>query len=62
MYNSDRIDIYDFDYWELRYFEKPHEVNGLDKTGTYDKFVLETKLTLQASQPKASASIIGIKR
>lgn len=62
MYNSDRIDIYDFDYWELRYFEKPHEVTGLDKTGTYDKFVLETKLTLQASQPKASASIIGIKR
>lgn len=62
MYASNRIDIFDFDYWELRYFDKPHEVQNLGKDGTYEKFVLETKMTLQASQPKASASIIGIKR
>lgn len=62
MYATNRIDIFDFDYWELRYLEKPHEVQNLAKDGTYEKFVLETKMTLQASQPKASASIIGIKR
>lgn len=62
MYSPNRIDIYDFDYWELRYFDKPHEVKNLAKDGTYEKFMLETSLTLQASQPKASASIINIKR
>ena len=62
MYNVDRIDMLDLSYWELRWLDKPHEVKGLAKTGNYEKFVVEGTLTLQASQPKASASIIGIKR
>lgn len=62
MYNKNRIDILDMGYWELRWFERPHEVTGLAKDGTYEKFVVEGKLTLQASQPKASASIIDAAR
>ena len=62
MYSKNRIDILDMGYWDLRWLERPHEVTGLAKDGTYDKFVLEAKLTLQASQPKASASIIDVER
>lgn len=62
MYSKNRIDILDMGYWDLRWLERPHEVTGLAKDGTYDKFVLEAKLTLQASQPKASAAIIDVER
>lgn len=62
MWDPTRIDILDNDYWEIRYFEKTHEVKNLPKTGTYDKYVIESALTLQGSQPKASAAIIDIKR
>lgn len=62
MYPVNRIDILDMNYWETRWLEKPHEVTNLPKTGTYKRFVLEGKVTLQASQPKASASIIDIQR
>lgn len=62
MYPPSRVDILDMNYWETRWMEHPHQVQGLEKKGTYDRFVLEAKLTLQASQPKASASIIDIKR
>lgn len=62
MYPVNRIDIFDMNYWETRWFERPHSVDKLPKTGTYERFVLEGKGTLQASQPKASASIIDIKR
>lgn len=62
MYPVNRVDILDMNYWETRWMEHPHQVDGLEKKGTYDRFVLESKLTLQASQPKASASIIDIKR
>lgn len=62
MYPANRIDILDPNYWEFRWFDKPHQVKDLPKKGTYDTFVLEAKATLQSSQPKASASIIDIKR
>lgn len=62
MYPPNRIDIFDMNYWETRFLEHPHEVQGLEKKGTYDRYVLEGKMTLQSSQPKASASIIEIKR
>lgn len=62
LWDPSRIDILDNDYWELRYFEPTHEVKNLLKTGTYDKYVIETALTLQGSQPKASAAIIDIMR
>lgn len=62
MYPVNRIDIFDMNYWEKRWFDRPHEVSDLPKTGTYTRFVLEGKCTLQASQPKASASIVDIAR
>lgn len=62
MYPANRIDIFDMNYWETRWMEHSHEVKDLPKKGTYDCFVLEAKMTLQCSQPKASASIIDIKR
>lgn len=62
MYPANRIDIYDMNYWETRWMEHPHQVKDLPKKGTYECFVLESKMTLQCSQPKASASIIDIKR
>ncbi len=62
MYPDIRVDILDLQYWDMRYFTKPHEVKGLDKDGSYQKFMLEAELGLQGTQPKASCSIIDIKR
>lgn len=62
MYGDKRIDIMDMQYWDLKYFDPIHEVQGLAKTGTYDKFALEGWFGVQATQPHASASIINIKR
>lgn len=62
MYPDTRIDILDLQYWDMRYFTKPHEVADLGKDGSYEKFMLEAELGLQGTQPKASCSIIDIKR
>lgn len=62
MYPDTRVDILDLQYWDMRYFTKPHEVTGLDKDGSYQKFMLEAELGLQGTQPKASCSIVDIKR
>ena len=62
MYPDTRVDILDLQYWDMRYFTKPHEVSGLDKDGSYQKFMLEAELGLQGTQPKASCSIVDIKR
>lgn len=62
MYPDNRVDILDLQYWDIRYFTKPHEVENLDKDGSYQKFMLEAELGLQGTQPKASCSIIDIKR
>ena len=62
MFPVNKIVIMDKNYWEFRWFEKPHRVSNLPKRGTYDCFVIEAKATLQCSQPKASAAIIDIKR
>ncbi len=62
LYPDTRVDILDLQYWDMRYFTKPHEVSGLDKDGSYQKFMLEAELGLQGTQPKASCSIVDIKR
>lgn len=62
MYNDNRIDLLDKQYFELKWFRQPHQVKGLPKKGTYEEFVLEADFGLQGTQPKASASITGIKR
>lgn len=61
-YPDDRLDIMDMQYWAMRYLDRPHEVKGLDKSGNYSKFMIETTCGLQGTQPKASCSIVDIKR
>lgn len=60
MYGNDRIDILDMQYWDLKYLNPTHEVQGLAKTGTYEKFVVETDVGVQATAPQASGAIINI--
>lgn len=60
-YGDDRIDLMDLQYWEIKYFTRPHEVSGLPKKGSYDEFVLESCVGLQGTQPKASGAITNIK-
>lgn len=62
LYPDTRIDILDLQYWDMRYLSRPHEVQKLAKTGTYEKFVVEARVGLQGTQPKASCSLIDIKR
>ena len=60
-YGNDRIDILDMSLWEIKYFNRPHEVSGLPKKGSYEEFVIETCMGLQGTQPKASGSIVNVK-
>lgn len=62
MYPDRRIDLMDMTMWDLKWFNRPHEVQGLPKKGSYEEFVLESAFGLQGTQPKASASIINCKR
>lgn len=62
LYPDERIDILDMQYWDMRYLSRPHEVPNLAKDGTYEKFAIETRVGLQGTQPKASCSIVDIKR
>lgn len=62
MYPDKRIDLMDMTMWDLKWFNRPHEVQGLPKKGSYEEFVLESAFGLQGTQPKASASIINCKR
>lgn len=64
IYPDNRIDILDLSYWDMNYLVKPHEVppEKLSKDGTYEKFVIEASLGLKGTQPKASCSIVDIKR
>ncbi len=48
--------------WGHKWFNKPHQVNGLAKKGSYNEFVLESEYGLEATQPLASARICNIKR
>lgn len=62
MYSDNRIDILDLEYWNNKWFDRTHEVSDIAKKGTYKGFAIESWYGLEGTQPKASASIIGIKR
>jgi hypothetical protein len=62
MYGDKRIDILDMAYWDLKWFVRTHEVKNLPKKGSYSEFVIEAWIGLQGTQPKASGSVINIKR
>ena len=62
LYPDSRIDFIDKQYWELKWFDRTHEVKGLAKKGNYTEFVIQGALGLQGTQPKASGSLVNIKR
>ena len=62
LYPDNRVDILDMQYWDMRYLSRPHEVPNIGKKGTYEVFAVETRVGLQGTQPKASCSIVDIKR
>lgn len=62
MYPDTVVDVMDMNYWDIRWFDRTHEVSGLAKKGYYEEFVIESWLGLQGTQPKASGSIYNIKR
>lgn len=62
MYPENRIDFMDMNYWSLKWFERTHEVQGIAKKGSYDEFFITSWLGLKGDQPKASGSLINIKR
>lgn len=62
MYPENRIDFMDMNYWSLKWFTRTHEVPGIAKKGSYDEFFIESWLGLKGDQPKASGSLINIKR
>ncbi len=62
IYPDNRVDILDMQYWDMRYLRRPYEVKNIGKTGTFDQYVLEARVGLQGTQPKASCSIVDIKR
>lgn len=62
MYADNRIDLLDMQYWDKKWFERTHQVTGLPKKGTYKEFVIESSLGLKGTQPKASGSLLNIKR
>jgi hypothetical protein len=62
MYPDTVVDVMDMNYWDMKWFDRTHEVQGLAKKGSYEEFVIESWLGLQGTQPKASGSIYNIKR
>ena len=60
--SNNKIFVIDTNYWETRFFDNPHFVDNLAKTGSYEKFVITAAMTLQGSQPLSSACIKNIKR
>lgn len=62
LYPDNRIDLLDLNYWEKKWFDRSHQVVGIAKKGSYEEFAIEAWLGLKGVQPKASASIINVKR
>lgn len=62
MYPDTVVDVMDMNYWDMKWFDRTHEVTGLAKKGSYEEFVIESWIGLQGTQPKASGSIYNIKR
>ena len=62
MYPDTRIDFMDMGYWDLKWFARTHEVTGIAKKGSYDEFFIESWMGIKGSQPKASGSLLNVKR
>ena len=62
MYPDTVVDVMDMNYWDMKWYDRTHEVQGIGKKGSYEEFVIESWLGLQGTQPKASGSIYNIKR
>ena len=62
--SNNKIFVIDTNYWETRFFDRPHFVDNLAKTGSYEKFeeMHALKKRQEGSQPLASACIKNIKR
>ena len=60
MYPKNRIDLFDMYYWDVKWFERVHEITP-PKKGTYDEFLLAGSFGLQGTQPLSSSAIVGIK-
>lgn len=62
MYPDNRVDFMDMAYWDLKWFQRTHEVTGIAKKGSYDEFFIESWMGLKGSQPKASGTLLNVKR
>lgn len=62
LYPDNRVDFMDMQYWDLKWFERTHEVPGIATKGSYKEFFIESWLGLKGTQPKASGSLINVKR
>jgi len=62
LYPDNRVDFIDLNYWNLRWLDRTHEVQGLPKKGSYKEFVIESSLGLEGTQPKASGSLVNVPR
>lgn len=62
LYPDNRVDFMDMQYWDLKWFERTHEVPGVATKGSYKEFFIESWLGLKGTQPKSSGSLLNIKR
>ena len=62
LYPDNRIDFMDMQYWELKWFDRTHEVPGVATKGSYKEFFIESTMGLKGTQPKASGALLNIKR
>ena len=60
MYPKNRIDLFDMYYWDVKWFERVHEITP-PKKGTYDEFLLAGSFGLQGTQPLSSSANVNIK-
>lgn len=61
LYSDYRVDILDMQYWGHKFFERTKS-KELPIKGNYSEWAVETQWGLSCTQPKASASIVDIKR
>lgn len=62
LYPENRIDFMDMNFWQMKWFVRTHEVQGIAKKGSYDEFFLESWCGLEGTQPKSGGSLLNIKR
>ncbi len=62
LYPDNRVDFMDMQYWDLKWFDRTHEVPGVATKGSYKEFFIESTMGLKGTQPKASGSLVNVKR